>query len=207
MTFPLLPCGEQAVMVQVDDTSAAIDLARWLVAADLPGIVDIVPAARTVLIRCDDRTGRIGAEEALAGYRQSGVPAETGRLVEVPVVYDGADLADVADLTGLSVGEVIVRHSTVIYTAAFCGFAPGFSYLAGLDSRLHLPRRATPRPRIPAGSVAIAADFTGVYPTDSPGGWHLLGHTDAVLWDVARSEPALLAPGCRVRFVEMPAPR
>jgi len=107
----------------------------------------------------------------------------------------------------LSVAEVIVRHSTVVYTAAFFGFAPGFSYLAGLDSRLHLPRRATPRPRIQAGSVAIAADFTSVYPTDSPGGWHLLGHTDAVLWDVARSEPALLAPGCRVRFVEMPAPR
>jgi len=122
-------------------------------------------------------------------------------VVEIPVVYDGDDLDDVARATGLEPSDVIARHSGSSFRVDFCGFAPGFGYLRGLDPRLHLPRRATPRTRVPAGSVAIAAEFTAVYPRPSPGGWHLLGSTDRVMFDPDRSPPALFEPGVHVRFV------
>jgi KipI family sensor histidine kinase inhibitor len=121
--------------------------------------------------------------------------------VEIPVVYDGEDLAEVAAACGTSTDEVVRRHLAGRYECAFCGFAPGFAYLTGLDPGLQLPRRATPRTRVPAGAVAIAAEYTAVYPSPSPGGWHLLGRTDAVLWDVSRPEPASIRPGTTVRFV------
>jgi KipI family sensor histidine kinase inhibitor len=127
--------------------------------------------------------------------------APSGPLVEIPVVYDGPDLAEVADATGLAVGDVIARHSSSTYAAAFLGFTPGWAYLVGLDPELHLPRRSTPRTVVPAGSVAIASEFTGVYPTNSPGGWHLLGHTDAQMFDPSRPKAALVMAGDRVRFV------
>jgi KipI family sensor histidine kinase inhibitor len=120
--------------------------------------------------------------------------------VTIPVVYDGPDLADVASRTDLSVEEVVRRHAAGEYVVAFCGFAPGFGYLTGLDPALCLPRRTVPRTRIPAGSVAVADRFTSVYPSNSPGGWHLLGRTATVMWDLERQPPALLAPGTRVRF-------
>jgi KipI family sensor histidine kinase inhibitor len=116
------------------------------------------------------------------------------------VRYDGADLGAVAAATGLAVDDVIARHTSASYTVAFCGFMPGFSYLVGVDARLQLPRRATPRTAVPGGAVAIASEFTAIYPSASPGGWHLLGITDAVLWDESREVPALLPPGTRVRF-------
>ena len=116
------------------------------------------------------------------------------------VVYDGADLEDVAQACELTIRDVIQLHSTADYTVAFCGFVPGFAYLVGLPELLQLPRRSTPRTRVPAGAVAIAAEFTGVYPRESPGGWHLLGRTGMPLWDDSRNPPALLAPGTRVRF-------
>jgi KipI family sensor histidine kinase inhibitor len=117
------------------------------------------------------------------------------------VRYDGDDLADVAVAAGLSVADVIALHSGAEYRVAFCGFMPGFSYLVGLHPRLQLPRRATPRTRVPAGSVAIADAFTGVYPRQSPGGWHLLGYTDLTMWDDRRTPAATLPPGAVVRFV------
>jgi KipI family sensor histidine kinase inhibitor len=120
--------------------------------------------------------------------------------VTLPVRYDGADLDAVAAASSLTASEVVRRHSSATYVAAFCGFAPGFAYLTGLDPALHLPRRSTPRTRVPAGAVAIAGDYTAVYPHPSPGGWHLLGHTDAPVWDVERPRPNLLVPGTRVRF-------
>jgi biotin-dependent carboxylase-like uncharacterized protein len=120
--------------------------------------------------------------------------------VTIPVRYDGADLADVAKATGLSEDEVVSVHTGPNYTVAFTGFAPGFGYLTGLDERLRLPRRDTPRTRVPAGAVAVAGEFTGVYPRPSPGGWHLLGSTTAPLWDPSREAPALLRPGMTVRF-------
>ena len=119
------------------------------------------------------------------------------------VRYDGADLDDVADLVGLSREEVVARHQGSAFEVAFCGFSPGFAYLTGLDPRLVVPRLATPRTSVPAGAVAVADTWSAVYPRESPGGWRLLGTTDAPLWDVSRVPPALLAPGTRVRFREI----
>jgi KipI family sensor histidine kinase inhibitor len=122
--------------------------------------------------------------------------------VELPVRYDGEDLDEVADLLGLTRADVIALHTSSDWRVAFCGFAPGFAYLVTDHDRLRVPRRASPRPSVPAGSVGLAGEFSGVYPRSSPGGWQLIGSTDAVLWDPSASRPALLAPGTRVRFVE-----
>jgi KipI family sensor histidine kinase inhibitor len=120
--------------------------------------------------------------------------------VTIDVVYDGADLDEVARLTGLSPDEVVAAHTAAPMRVGFGGFAPGFGYLVGGDERLHVPRRAEPRTRVPVGSVGLAGEFSGVYPRESPGGWQLIGHTDAVLWDVERDPPALLTPGLWVQF-------
>lgn len=128
--------------------------------------------------------------------------SESSALVQVPVRYDGADLPEIAQLTGMSEAEVVRTHLAGEYVVAFAGFAPGFAYIAGGDPRLQVPRRATPRTRVPAGSVALASEFTGIYPRQGPGGWQLLGHTDMVLWDLNRTPPALLTAGTRVRFIE-----
>ena len=168
------------------------------------GVTELVPAARTLLVRFDP--GATDAERLGAALRavefSPGAPA-TGELVEIPVVYDGEDLDAVAAHTGLSRAEVVAAHAGADYVVAFCGFAPGFGYLSGLDERLHVPRRASPRTRVPAGAVAIADRFAAVYPRPSPGGWQLLGRTDLTLWDAERDPPALLVPGTRVRFEEV----
>jgi allophanate hydrolase subunit 1 len=130
----------------------------------------------------------------------------SGPLHDIGVRYDGEDLAEVAQRTGLAVEEVVARHVASVYTVACLGFSRGFPYLEGLDPALHLPRRDSPRARVPAGSVAIAADLAGIYPRATPGGWHLLGTTDAVLFDESARPPALLAPGDRVRFVVLGGP-
>src|SRR5690606_16547128 len=122
--------------------------------------------------------------------------------IEVPVTYDGPDLAEVAALTGMSEREVIAAHTEEEWTVAFCGFAPGFGYMARSDERLAVPRRTNPRTRVPPGSVAVAGGFSSVYPRESPGGWQLIGRTDLVAWDLDRDPPALFSPGVRVRFVE-----
>jgi len=127
--------------------------------------------------------------------------------VEIVVRYDGADLAEVAAMTGLDPAEVVRAHTSTLWRVAFGGFVPGFGYLVGGDPRLQVPRRESPRTRVPAGSVALAGEFTGVYPRASPGGWQLIGTTDAVLWDPDRSPPAVLTPGTRVRFVDIEASR
>jgi KipI family sensor histidine kinase inhibitor len=123
--------------------------------------------------------------------------------VEIFVRYDGDDLDFVAEQCGITTREVISLHTSVDFTVEFCGFAPGFAYLIGLPSALILPRRATPRPRVTAGSVAIAAHYSAVYPRESPGGWHVLGNTTHDMWDIDRRPPAVLQPGMRVRFVEL----
>jgi KipI family sensor histidine kinase inhibitor len=137
--------------------------------------------------------------DALRSVRPVVDDRDTPELV-IPVRYDGPDLAAVAGAAGLSAGQVVALHSGAVYEVAFCGFAPGFGYLTGLPEPLHMPRRATPRTTVPAGSVAIAAGYAAVYPGASPGGWHLLGATDLILFDPVRDPPALLAPGTRVRF-------
>jgi KipI family sensor histidine kinase inhibitor len=169
--------------------------------AGLPGVVDAVPGHRTVLVTWDDEPPSdlaVVARRVLADPEPGGAAATLRRI---PVEYDGADLEVVSELSGLSVDEVISRHGAAEYTVAFLGFAPGFAYLVGGDGRLHVPRRDEPRQRVPAGSVAIAGPYSGIYPREAPGGWRLLGRTGLVLFDPDRRPPALLAPGDRVRFV------
>jgi KipI family sensor histidine kinase inhibitor len=161
----------------------------------------LVPAARTVLIRLDpSRTSPAEIRRATAALPTGGPDRADAGTVEIPVRYDGPDLADVARHTGLTPEEVIALHTGTPWTVAFAGFAPGFGYLTGGDSRLDVPRRKSPRTRIPAGSVALAGQFSGVYPNDSPGGWQLIGSTTERMWDLGRPEPALLVPGVKVIF-------
>jgi len=191
--------GERAVLV----TELTADPAMWALALRelrLDGIVDVVPAAETVLVSCVDEVALAVVVDAVTGVRPASAIETDGAVVEIPTRYDGPDLDAVAAATGLSTDAVIDAHSQAVYSVAFCGFAPGFAYLAGLDTRLHLPRRATPRTSVPAGSVAIADRFAAVYPRSSPGGWHLLGTTELTLFDPDRPRPALLEPGARVRF-------
>lgn len=192
----LLPYGPRAVLAEFDRLEQVMSAASAWRAAALPGVIDIVPAARTVLVQHD---GTLDVAWLQPPDDHATLPE--GTLVHVPVRYDGEDLADVAYSCGLSIDEVIARHRDAEYRVAFCGFMPGFSYLVGLDERLVLPRRTTPRTRVPAGAVAIASTFTAVYPAVSPGGWHLLGTTDLAMWDATRDVPATLPPGTRVRFV------
>jgi KipI family sensor histidine kinase inhibitor len=201
MRARFLPSGPTAVVIEVDGIDAAIELGSWLRTHRPPGIIDLVPAATTLLVTASGPSKLIGLEELVDAYETGGADRMEGVLITIETVYDGEDLEDVGSQSRLSVDDVIDLHSSATYVAAFCGFAPGFAYLTGLDPRLQLPRRPTPRPRVPAGSVAMATQFTGVYPTASPGGWNLLGHTEAVPWDVGRDKPALIEPGDRVRFV------
>lgn len=200
--FSTLPYGDSAVLLELADPARVLSLRDGLLARRDPAIRAVVPAARTVLVEFDPNL--IGPER-IAGLATECVaePASpiAQSLIELPVRYDGADLAEVAKQCGLSGPELVELHSSCEYAVQFCGFSPGFGYLTGLDGRLRLPRLATPRTQVPAGSVAIADSYTGVYPRSSPGGWRLLGQTTATLFDLHRDPPALLTPGSRVRFV------
>ncbi|MEU5801205.1 allophanate hydrolase subunit 1 [Streptomyces sp. NPDC047804] len=187
-----LPCGEDAEAFHAE-------LLRRRAAGELP-VREIVPGARTVLLD--------GVEDrALAGRLRSWTVPRLdrgeGEAVEIPVVYDGPDLADVAEAWGVAVDEVPRLHARTEFRVAFCGFAPGFGYLTGLPGHLSVPRRTTPRTRVPAGALALAGPYTGVYPRTSPGGWQLIGRMPGpeALWDPGREPAALLGPGTRVRFV------
>lgn len=198
----LLPSGTTALLVEVDDLEQVLALHAALAAHPPAGVVDIVPAGRTVLLTTAAGTHLPAVAEAVRRTTPVSRGRRRGDVVELPVSYDGADLPDVADLMGCTVQEAVRRHVQETWTVAFCGFAPGFGYLTGGDPALRVPRRADPRTRVAAGSVALADEFTGVYPREMPGGWQLIGRTDLVLFDVDRQPPALLAPGTRVRFVE-----
>ena len=193
-----LPMGPRAVLVE--DVGDPAGWALGLRRLDLPGLVDVVPAAATVLVTCTDAAALAATATRLAEAVPVGADDADRPEVVIPVRYDGADLAAVAASVGWSVDAVVAAHSGAGYVAAFCGFSPGFAYLAGLPEALHLPRRPSPRTRVPAGSVAIASGYSAVYPRESPGGWHLLGTTTAILFDPDAAEPALLRPGTRVRF-------
>ena len=193
----LRPVGWRAVLAEVADSAAARSLAAFARAARIPAD-EVVPGARSVLFDGLSEPGELA--RLLAGWTVESEPP-SGELVEVRVVYDGADLDDVAARWGTDADGVVARHGELEFVSAFCGFAPGFAYLAGLPQDHAVPRLDRPRPRVPAGSVGLAGSWCGVYPTASPGGWRLLGRTDAPLWDPARPDPALLAPGTRVRFV------
>lgn len=195
MGVELIPVGVNAVLVEVSGPAVAVSLAAWARAMRAPA-GEIVPAARSVLF--DDVGDVVALRSLVADFVPGEAPA--GELVEIPVVYDGADLADVAERWGTDVDGVVERHTGVEFVAAFCGFAPGFAYLSGLPDDLAVPRLDAPRTKVPAGAVGLAGTWCAAYPTASPGGWRLIGRTDAPLWDTERDEPALLPPGTRVRF-------
>lgn len=190
-------CGESALLIETEDV---LGWYAALATRPVPGVTDLVPAARTLLVRYESGEDFDAVVARLSDVTPVEPTEVRGDPVTIPVRYDGADLADVAEATGLSEEEVVSVHTGPEYTVAFTGFAPGFGYLTGLDERLRLPRRTTPRTRVPAGAVAVAGEYTGVYPRPSPGGWHLIGSTTAPLWDPSRDNPALLRPGTAVRF-------
>lgn len=193
----LTAVGSHAVLAQVRDTAEALSLAAWARVARVDA-EEIVPGARTVLfdgLRDPEGLGsRIGAWTPSA-------PAPAGPLIEVPMTYDGADLEFVAERWGTDADGVAARLGQAELVSAFCGFSPGFAYLSGLPAELAVPRLESPRSAVPAGSVALGDTWCGIYPTASPGGWRLVGRTELVLWDAGLDEPALLAPGTRVRLV------
>ena len=221
--------GDAALLVEAGaEPGAAARLRAVILGQNFPGIADVIPGAETVLVILgsggsglrglagrlqtlvagevseaggeDEPTGAPGVGGATGAEGSAEGPGAGGKVVEIPVVYDGPDLDEVAGLTGLSREQVIERHAAAEYLVGWLGFSPGFGYLTGLDPELHVPRRDSPRTSVPAGSVAIAGPLAAVYPSASPGGWRLLGRTAAQLWDARREPPAVLAPGQRVRF-------
>jgi KipI family sensor histidine kinase inhibitor len=195
--------GDHALMVQCGSSAEVLAWVEALRAAALPGVLDIVPAARTVLVKLVGPRHQGVIRQRLRKMRvvaDTATPTERDADVVIDVVYDGPDLAEVASHTGLSTAQVVDAHTATLWRVGFSGFAPGFAYLVDGDARLRVPRRAEPRTSVPAGSVALAGEFSAIYPRQSPGGWQLIGHTDAVLWDLDRPNPALLTQGMWVRF-------
>ncbi len=202
--------GDQALLLQFDSTAEVLAWSDVLRDADLPGVVDIVPASRTVLVKLHRPRYQLAARQALSKLRlapeaiaEATAAADVRADVVIDVVYDGADLDEVAKLTGLSPRDVVAAHTETPWRVGFYGFSPGFAYLVGGDDRLNVPRRSEPRTKVPTGSVGLAGEFSGVYPRESPGGWQLIGHTNEQLWDVHRDSPALLTPGLWVQFREV----
>jgi KipI family sensor histidine kinase inhibitor len=183
----------------VDEVASPAAWADALATMEVPGVEEIVPAESTVVVRCGrERHDAVGQVLDMVVPTPWAAPRRSP--VAIDVVYDGPDIAELAHTAQLSVDDVVRLHSTGTYEVAFCGFSPGFGYLRGLDRRLHVPRRPTPRTSVPAGSIGVAAGYTCVYPSASPGGWYLIGHTTAAVWDVERDPPALLHPGRAVQF-------
>ena len=195
--------GDRALLIDCDSTAEVVALGTALRHEGLPGVVDIVPGARTVLVTVAEADALASVRSRLTGYPipppAPPPPPGTADIV-IDVVYDGPDLTEVAELLDMDAQEVVAAHTGRPWRVGFGGFAPGFAYLVDGDPRLVVPRRAEPRTRVPAGSVALAGEFSGVYPRASPGGWQLIGRTDAVLWDIDREQPALVTPGMWVRF-------
>ncbi len=202
----ILTASDRTLLVEAADLDEAMRLnLAW---DDMTGIVERIPGARTVLVRFDPlRTSAASLAEVLSATQVDAEHVPHTREVTVPVHYDGEDLSEAASLLGVSAEELVNRHLAADWQVAFSGFAPGFGYVVSGDPLFDVPRRSSPRTRVPAGSVALAGQFTGVYPRESPGGWQLIGHTDAVMWDIDRDPPALLSPGALVRFERAGAER
>ncbi|MEG0248623.1 MAG: carboxyltransferase domain-containing protein, partial [Pseudomonas sp.] len=197
-----LPVNLDALLVELNDLGETLALFDALTAEPIVGVEEIVPAARTLLIQFrPSAIARQALVNRIAGQDLSQRRAIEHRRVEIPVHYNGEDLDEVATLLGISRAEVVQRHTGEDYSVAFCGFAPGFAYLTG-GAGFQVPRRQTPRTRIPAGAVALAGEFSGVYPKASPGGWQIIGVTPLQMWDLNRAESALLRPGYKVRFTD-----
>jgi KipI family sensor histidine kinase inhibitor len=201
MTWAARRVGDRGALIELADSPAAVRVARAL--SGRAEFVEVVPGHRTVLVTWAGKDPPHGLDDLVESTLAADPPPEWGRRIEIPVVYDGADLDEVAQLVQLSPEEVVERHADAEYVAAFIGFAPGFAYLIGGDARLHVPRRPHPRERVPAGSVAIAGPYSGVYPRNTPGGWRLLGRTAVTLFDPTQDRPALISTGDLVRFVRV----
>ncbi len=202
--------GDQALLLEFDSTAEVLAWNDHLRDAELIGVVDIVPASRTVLVKLDGPRYAGSARQHLSKLRlapealtDAGAPIDGRADVVIDVVYDGEDLDEVASLTGMTPRDVVAAHTGTPWRVGFAGFAPGFGYLVGGDERLNVPRRSEPRTKVPTGSVGLAGEFSGVYPRESPGGWQLIGRTETPLWDVDRDPPALLMPGLWVQFREV----
>jgi len=223
MSVRLLPSGPDAILVECGSLAEVLALHGALAIEPPDGLVELVPAARTLLVSLDHRV--LPLETAASWVRRAaargpgdadastgtasrtdrparGVRPEPERSVVLDVRYDGEDLADTARILGLAPAELVARHLAAEWRVAFIGFAPGFAYLVSDDWPYRVPRLDAPRTRVPAGSLALADGYTGAYPRESPGGWRLIGRTDAVLWDERADPPARLVPGARVRFRE-----
>lgn len=195
----VLPNGDAALLAEFGSLDEVLGFYRGALVSRPPGVVDIVPGARTVLVTCSPRD--LGAvRDWLSTIVSLSAPASAGPSVSIDVRYYGPDLSEVASLLGMSAADVIELHTASTWTVAFGGFAPGFGYLVTDHARLVVPRRSSPRTLVPAGAVGLAGEFSGVYPRASPGGWQLIGTTDVVLFDPSLASPALLAPGTTVRF-------
>ena len=221
--YSIIPLGDRALIVELGSGVSAALSARVRVVyerlqrAKLAGVRDLVPAFCSLAVHYDPLAFASATRSPFAMLsalltplieQATGAVPEPSRMIEIPVCYGGdygEDLDAVARAHALTPDQVIQLHSAPTYFVGMLGFAPGFPYLAGLDPRLATPRRATPRARVPAGSVAIGGDHTGIYPLESPGGWHLIGRTPLTLFDLGRKAPALLGPGDEVRFVAVTA--
>lgn len=197
----LLPSGTTALLVELDDLDQVLGLYAALEHDLPPGVVDVVPAARTLLVVTDPKVASLSS---VANAVQAATPREdrlgSSELVEVPVSYDGEDLEEAARLLDCDAGELVRRHTAEEWTVAFCGFMPGFGYLVSKGWQVQVPRRSSPRKKVPSGSVALAGEFSGVYPRESPGGWQLIGRSSLAMFDPSRDPAALLRPGTRVHF-------
>jgi KipI family sensor histidine kinase inhibitor len=197
--------GDKALLLEFDSTAEVLAWTDAIRDAELLGVLDIVPASRTVLVKLAGPRYQAPTRQRLAKLHiaSDAMPdlSAPGHVdVTIDVVYDGPDLDEVARLTGLTPEDVVTAHTGSPWRVGFSGFAPGFAYLVGGDTRLEVPRRAEPRTKVPVGSVGLAGEFSGIYPRESPGGWQLIGRTSAVLWDVDRDNPALLTAGMWVQF-------
>lgn len=204
MTPDLRPAGRTALLATFDSLDAVVAFHAGLAGAGVPGVSEVVSGARTLLIRFDpartDAT-RLGTELARV-HPLPVTAAGTEAPLVIPVTYDGPDLDEVARLSGLQRADLVAWHTGQVWTSAFCGFAPGFSYLTGTAPALDLPRRPTSRTVVPSGAVALAGEFSAVYPRSSPGGWQLIGRTEVAMWSLDRDPRALAPAGTRIRFVD-----
>lgn len=194
-------CGDGGILIELPTLKDVLALQADLEERPVIGMLDLVPALETLLVKFDPHATT--PEQVCRNIRTRSprhAQQQPGGVLNVPVRYDGEDLSVVSSLLGVPVAETVRRHTSQTWTVAFSGFSPGFGYLVGDTGGLHVSRRASPRTRVPAGAVALAGEFTGVYPRESPGGWQIIGHTDLKAWDLDRDPPALLVPGTRVSF-------
>jgi KipI family sensor histidine kinase inhibitor len=199
----LLPSGTTALLVELDDLDEVLGLYAALQHKMPDGVVDVVPAARTLLVVTDPEvTSLSSVAHAIESTEPRQDRLDSSELLEIPVTYDGEDLDEAARLLGCDAAELVRRHTAAQWTVAFCGFMPGFGYLVSKEWLAQIPRRSSPRKKVPSGSVALAGEFSGVYPRESPGGWQLIGRSKLAMFDPSRDPASLLRPGGLVRFID-----